>query len=83
LWTDFDEEIFIIDIVKKEHFGKFFRLIEKDHLSFIKSINKLDFPEDFKNQLKQKMEQEDKEFRLPFPPEYYSVTYQEERNSDE
>lgn len=81
LRTDYDEEIFIIDIVKKENFENFFRLIEKDHLSFVKSINKLDFPMDYKTQLKRKIEQETEEFKLPFPPEFYAITSEKESNS--
>jgi len=82
LRTDYDEEVFIVDIVKKENFENFFRLIEKDHLSFVKSINKLDFPEDYKTQLKRKIDWETEVFKLPFPPEFYAITSERESNSD-
>lgn len=74
LRTDYNEEIFVIDVINKGHFENFFQSIERDHLAFIKSINKLDFPMDFKTQLKRKMDRENGEFKLPFPPEFYAIT---------
>ncbi len=71
LRTDYNEEMFIIDIVKKEYFEKFFGLIEEDHLEFVNSVNKIHFPEEHKSRLKTKHEQEMKEFEKYFPFEMY------------
>ncbi|UCC90460.1 MAG: hypothetical protein JSW24_04845 [Dehalococcoidia bacterium] len=71
LRTDYAEEIFIIDVVRKGNFKNFFQSIEKDHLSFVKAINKLRCPKDYKTRLRRKIDQELKEFKLPFPPEFY------------
>lgn len=78
LRTDYCEEIFIVDIVKKESFRKFFQLIEKNHISFVKSINKLYFPDNYKTELKRKIDDELKRFKLPFPEDYYAVMSDEE-----
>ena len=67
LRTDYNEEIFIIDVVKKEYFEKFLDIIEQDHLEFINSINNIHFPEEHKSKLKTKHEQEMKEFEKYFP----------------
>lgn len=71
LRTDYNEEIFIIDVVKKEYFEKFFESIEKDHLEFVSSIDKIHFPEEYKSRLRTKHEQEMKQFGKYFPFEMY------------
>ena len=82
LRTDYGEEIFIVDVVKKEKFEHFFGLIEKDYLSFVNSINKLHFPEEWKTQLKTKIDREFEESKLAFPPEYYMIESEEENSSN-
>lgn len=71
LRTDYNEEIFIIDFVKKEYFEKFFELIEKDHLEFVTAINKIHFSEEYISKLKTTREQETKEYKTRFPLEMY------------
>ena len=71
LRTDYREEIFIVDVVKKEYFEKFFNLIEKDFLEFVNSINKIKFSKEYKSKLKIKHEQKMKEFEKYFPLELY------------
>lgn len=71
LRTDYNEEIFIIDFVKKEYFEKFFELIEKDHLEFVTSINKIHFSEEYTSKLKTTYEREMKEYKTHFPLEMY------------
>jgi hypothetical protein len=64
-------EVFVIDVVKRGYFEKIFNLIERDHLEFVDTINKIHFPEEYKSKLKSKLELEMKNFRLPFPGDYY------------
>jgi len=71
LRTFYHEEMFIIDIVKKEYFENFFNIIEQDHLEFVNSINKIHFPEEHKVRLKTEHEKKMKEFKNDFPPEMY------------
>lgn len=78
LRTDYNEQIFIIDIVKKEYFEKFLDLIEKDHLEFVNVINKIHFPEEHKSRLKTKHKQEMKEFEKYVPLEMYGGKVEQE-----
>jgi len=78
LRTDNDDGIFIIDIVIKDYFEKFFRQIENDHKEFVKSIEKIKFPKSYKNLLKTKITESKKE-RLPLPVELYASIIKEEK----
>ncbi|MGA9363880.1 MAG: hypothetical protein WBW16_05865 [Bacteroidota bacterium] len=51
LRTDYDEEIFIIDIVKKEYFETFFDQVEKVHLEIVKSIDAIRLPKSYRMKL--------------------------------
>ena len=44
LRTNYSDEVFLIDIVRKRHFPKLLDLIEQDHLELIAAINRIRFP---------------------------------------
>ena len=77
LRTDYDDGIFIIDVVVKDYFEQFFQIIEDDHKEFVKAIDKIKFPIPYKKMLKIKMREKRKE-RLPLPIELYGYTKNEE-----
>jgi hypothetical protein len=62
LRTDHKGEIFMVDIITKRHFDKFFPLIEQDHEEFVNAINQLHFPAAHKAQIKRKIKREHAEF---------------------
>lgn len=47
--------IFVVDVVRKEHFGKFFELIEQDHNTLVESINGVRFPRAHKSLIRAKV----------------------------
>lgn len=64
-------EVFVIDVVKREYFEKFFDLIEEDHFEFVEAINKIHFRKGYISELKLRHEREMETFKLPFPEYYY------------
>jgi hypothetical protein len=77
LRTDYDDGIFIVDVVVKDYFKQFFQIIEDDHKEFVKAIDKIKFPIPYKKMLKIKMREKRKE-RLPLPIELYGYKKNEE-----
>jgi hypothetical protein len=53
LRTDYANDIFIIDVVKKEYFETLLELIEKDHNQCVSAINKVHFTKDFRRKAKE------------------------------
>ena len=72
LRTDYNEEVFSIDIVERGYFEKFLSLIEKDHLELVKAIDKIHFSEEQKSRLKTEHEREMKEIEKHAAFEMYS-----------
>lgn len=71
LRTDYYDDMFIIDIVKKEGFERFLKSIEKDHLSFVEAINMINFSESYTLEVSKRENIQTKKPTLDFPPEFY------------
>lgn len=52
LRVDFEDEIFMLDIVTKQKFEDFFNTIENDHYDFVECINKINFSQEYISSLK-------------------------------
>jgi hypothetical protein len=54
LRVDYKDDIYIVDVVTKDNFENLFSLIEADHYEFVKSINDINFSEEYQSSLKSK-----------------------------
>lgn len=71
LRTDYKSEIFIVDVLTKEYFRKFFARVEQDHEQFVKAINGIRFPRAHQIAVKKKLIRELKEMNDGFPVDYF------------
>jgi hypothetical protein len=72
LRTDYNNEIFIIDVVTKQYFDKFFERVAQDHQEFVDAINKIHFPVSHKTAIKAKHTREMKELETYFPIDFFA-----------
>lgn len=77
LRTDYDEEIFIIDFVKKEYFETFFEQVEKVHLEIVESIDAIRLPKPYKMKLLAEHKEEMQHYKKRRGLELYFTVKQE------
>jgi len=71
LRTTYDREIYIIDVVRKDYFDKFFDLIHIDHDEFVDSIGRIKLPRHHKRAIIESGRKRVKQFIPRIPPEPY------------
>jgi len=71
LRVTYDHNLFVVDVVRKDHFDDFFELIQKDHNEFVSSIGRINFPKSHRRALVERNKVKMREFKRRVPLDLY------------